>query len=128
MRILAVDDERGYLGLLGDILRGYGFDVILAEDGKQARELLDQEKVDIIISDVHMPTLDGVRFHSYVREFTDMPDIPFILISGMDDEKTRQAVVDPKLDFFFSKTAPVQEMVALIESLNPITKAKAERI
>jgi DNA-binding response OmpR family regulator len=125
MRILAVDDEKGYLSMLADMLGKYGFDVVLAEDGKQAREILDQEKVDLIISDIHMPTLDGVRFHSYVREFTDRADIPFILISGIDDQKSRQAIVDPKLDFFLRKSAPVQEMVSLIERLKRAGKAKS---
>jgi YesN/AraC family two-component response regulator len=90
---------------------------VLAEDGKQAREILEMEKVDLIISDVFMPTLDGVRFHSYVREFTDVPDIPFIFVSGYDDKHTRNLVVDSKIDFFFSKTAPVEKITSLIETL-----------
>ena len=126
MRILAVDDEKGYLTLLGDLLRGYGFDVYLAENGKQAREMLEEQKIDIIISDVHMPTLDGTRFHSYVREFTDAGEIPFIFISGIDDEKTRRSVVDPNLDFFLSKTTPVHEIVELIQRLGSKVQSKSE--
>ncbi len=125
MRILAVDDEKGYLCLLGDLLRGYGFDVLLAENGKQARELLEGEKIDMIISDIHMPTLDGVGFHSYVREFTEARESPFIFISGMDDAKTRGAVVKPGLDFFLKKTTPVDEIVSLIRSLEVSIAAKS---
>jgi DNA-binding response OmpR family regulator len=117
MKILLVDDEKGYLNVMSDLLRGYGYDVILAEDGKQARESLEVEQVDLIISDVFMPTLDGVRFHSYVRDFTDAHDVPFIFISGYDDEYTRNLVVDSKNDFFFSKTTPLETVVALIEKL-----------
>jgi CheY-like chemotaxis protein len=115
MRILLVDDEQGYLSVMGEILQESGYEVLPAGDGKQARELLEMEKVDLIISDVFMPTLDGVRFHSYVREFTDVPDIPFIFVSGYDDEHTRNLVVDSKIDFFFSKTTPVDKITALIE-------------
>src|SRR5512136_998303 len=100
MRILLVDDEQGYLNVMGDLLRDYGYEVILAHDGKQAREALEVEQVDLIISDVFMPTLDGVRFHSYVRDFTDSSDVPFIFMSGYDDEQTQNLLVDPKLDFF----------------------------
>ena len=117
MKILLVDDEKGYLNVMSDLLRGYGYDVVLAEDGKQARESLEVEQVDLIISDVFMPTLDGVRFHSYVRDFTDAHDVPFIFISGYDDEHTRNLVVDSKNDFFFSKTTPLETIVALIEKL-----------
>lgn len=117
MRILVVDDNQGFLNLMGSVLGEYGYDVVLAEDGKQARERLEEEKVDVVISDIFMPTLDGVRFHSYVRDFTDAADVPFIFVSGYDDEYTRNAVIDSSVDYFFSKTTPIEEIVALIERL-----------
>jgi CheY-like chemotaxis protein len=117
MRLLVVDDNKGFLNVMGDLLQDYGYEVFLAEDGKQARELLEEHRVDLIISDVFMPTLDGSRFHSYVREFTDFANIPFIFISGFDDEHTRKVVVDSKIDFFVSKTAPVETIIKLIEQI-----------
>jgi CheY-like chemotaxis protein len=117
MRILVVDDNEGFLNVMGDLLEDYGYEVSRAVDGKQARELLDEQSVDVIISDVFMPTLDGVKFHSYVREFTDAGNVPFIFISGYDDEYTRNVVVDSDKDFFFSKTTPVEDIVALIKQL-----------
>jgi len=117
MRILLVDDEKGFLAVMGDVLRDSGHEVIVAEDGKQARESLEEERIELIISDVFMPTLDGVRFHSYVREFTDAHDVPFIFMSGYDDEQTRNLVVDPALDFFLSKTTPIEKTLGLIERL-----------
>jgi DNA-binding response OmpR family regulator len=117
MKILLVDDEKGFLSVMGDMLRAQGYQVLLAEDGKAAREVLEVEKVDLIISDVFMPTLDGARFHSYVRDFTDCSDVPFIFMSGYDDEQTRNLVVDPKLDYFFAKTTPVDEVLRFIATL-----------
>jgi len=122
MKILLVDDEQGFLNVMGEVLRNAGYETLLAEDGKQARELLEMEKVDLIISDVFMPTLDGMRFHSYVREFTDVPDIPFIFVSGYDDEHTRNLVINSEIDFFFSKTIPVDTIIALIEKLKLTTQ------
>jgi two-component system OmpR family response regulator len=115
MRILLVDDEESFLSVMGRVLREHGYEVVLAEDGKKAREALDGEKIDLIISDVFMPTLDGVRFHSYVREFTDAKDVPFIFISGYDDEHTRGLAKDSPRDYFVSKTTPLEDIVALIE-------------
>jgi DNA-binding response OmpR family regulator len=119
MKILLVDDEQGYLNVMGDILHQHGHEVVLAEDGKQAREALDMERVDLIISDVFMPTLDGVRFHSYVREFTDSHDLPFVFVSGYDDENTRTLVKDPEKDFFFSKSTPIETIISFIDQLKP---------
>lgn len=126
MKILLVDDERGFLTVMGDVLRENGYTVILAENGKQAREALEFEHVDLIISDVFMPTLDGVRFHDYVREFTDAEDIPFIFMSGYDDEHTRNLVVDPEIDFFVSKTTPIEQVLALIETLKTARDSRSK--
>ena len=117
MKILLVDDDQGYLNVMGDILRQHGHEVLLAENGKQARESIEFDKVDLIISDVFMPTLDGARFHNYVREFTDLHDVPFIFISGYDDENTRKLVLDPTKDFFFSKTTPIDILIGFIAGL-----------
>jgi len=117
MKILLVDDNQGFLTLMGDLLSESGYEVLKAEDGKQARELLEEQGFDLIMSDVFMPTLDGVRFHSYVREFTDLSDVPFIFISGYDDEYTRNVVVDSSRDFFFNKTTSVETIIELIEKL-----------
>jgi DNA-binding response OmpR family regulator len=117
MKILLVDDEKGFLNVMGDTLRTRGHEVLPAENGKQAREVLESQRVDLIISDVFMPTLNGVRFHSYVRDFTDSSDVPFIFMSGYDDEQTQTLIVDPKLDFFFSKTTPVDQLLAFIGTL-----------
>ena len=117
MRILLVDDEHGFLDVMGDVLRNAGHTVTVASDGKAARELLEVESVDVIMSDVFMPTLDGARFHSYVREFSQNADIPFIFISGFDDQRTRALVMDPDKDFFFSKTTPVDTILKLLDSL-----------
>jgi response regulator RpfG family c-di-GMP phosphodiesterase len=125
MKILVVDDNKGFLNVMGDLLKDYGYEVFLAEDGKQARELLEEQTVDLIISDVFMPTLDGSRFHSYVREFTDASSVPFIFISGFDDEHTRKVVVDSRIDFFVSKTAPVETIVNLIEKIRGDLELKA---
>ena len=124
MRILVVDDNQGYLNVMGDLLRDYGYEVFLAGDGKQAREFLEDQTVDLIISDVFMPTLDGSRFHSYVREFTDSGNVPFIFVSGFDDAHTRKLVLDSRIDFFVSKTAPVETIVDLIERVKANLQAK----
>jgi CheY-like chemotaxis protein len=122
MKILLVDDEGGFLKTMGEMLRGIGHDVLMAENGKQALELLDQQCVDAIISDVFMPTLDGMRFHDYVRQFSSCPHVPFVYMSGYDDEGTRQLVTDPSLDFFLSKTTPADRLLALLDSFRPTQK------
>ena len=117
MRILLVDDDEGFLNTMEEVLREKGHDVITAQDGKQAREALEGEKIDLILSDVFMPTLDGVRFHSFVRAFTDARDVPFIFISGHDDEHLRDLAAESPNDYFLRKPAPIDEILALIDKV-----------
>jgi CheY-like chemotaxis protein len=117
MKVLVVDDEKNYLTLMGDLLRTRGYSVFLAADGKEAREIIDADGVDLVVSDLFMPTMDGFRFHSYVRDFAECRDVPFIFVSGIEDERTAEAVVDPDIDYFFTKTTPVETILALIERL-----------
>src|SRR5262249_32594394 len=59
-RILVVDDERSMRELLAIVLRREGYDVVLAENGHAAVDVLEREPVDLLISDIKMPDLSGV--------------------------------------------------------------------
>jgi DNA-binding response OmpR family regulator len=127
MKILVVDDDTNYLGLLSNLLRERGHEVFLAEEGKAARELLDVEQVDLIISDVVMPTLDGVWFHSYVREFSNAPEVPFVFVSGRNDEYARNLVINPRLDLSLSKMLPPEKLMKQIEGFTKGSTVKTAR-
>ncbi len=117
MRILVVDDNNAFLNLMGDLLRAHSHEVLLAEDGKKATEVLKNQAVDLIISDVFMPALDGSSFHRHVRKRTESAHVPFIFISGFDDKHTHTLVLDSKIDFFIKKTAPIDRILKLIKSV-----------
>src|SRR5256884_2918654 len=59
-RILVVDDERSMRELLAIVLRREGYEVVLAENGRAAIEVLEREAIDILVSDIKMPDLSGV--------------------------------------------------------------------
>jgi CheY-like chemotaxis protein len=117
MNILLVDDEPNYRLLAGSLMKNEGWTVITAENGQEALKKLSQTAVDIIVSDVYMPVMDGFKFHNAVRDDPAFRDIPFLFVSGYDDEFTRAAVKTPKLDGFVKKTQPFSDMKAWIEFL-----------
>src|SRR3954466_6468387 len=59
-RILVVDDERSMRELLAIVLRREGYEVLLADNGRAAIEVLEKEPVDLLISDIKMPDVSGV--------------------------------------------------------------------
>lgn len=115
MRILLVDDEMSFRTVLGDVLTDHGYEVTRAEDGGEARELADSQIFDLVISDIFMPTLNGLELHSHIRKGSHSPEVPFIFLSGFARDGSQRIAHDPRRDFFLSKTSSLEEIVACIE-------------
>jgi len=103
MNILVVDDEPQYRLLMRAFLVDHGWDVFLAEDGAQALEKISEAKMDLIISDVYMPVMDGIKLHRSVREIPGYEAVPFLFMSAYDDQHTLDAVKNPKIEGFLKK-------------------------
>jgi two-component system response regulator PilR (NtrC family) len=85
-RILVVDDERSMRELLAIVLRREGYEVLLAENGRSAIELLDREPVDLLISDIKMPDLSGVEVLRAAKKIDQ--DILGIMITAFASTET----------------------------------------
>ncbi len=81
--ILCVDDEPGILSALKRLFRARGYKVLVAESGQAGLALLEAEAVDLVISDMRMPEMDGVVFLEHVRQ--RWPDILRLLLTGYAD-------------------------------------------
>ena len=67
MRVLTVDDSRTILAMLHHTLSNAGFEVLQAEDGQKGLDVLKNESVDVVITDINMPVMDGIEFIKNVR-------------------------------------------------------------
>jgi two-component system response regulator PilR (NtrC family) len=85
-RILVVDDERSMREMLQIVLRREGYEVLLAENGRAAIELLEREPVDILISDIKMPDLSGVDVLRAAKKIDQ--DILGIMITAFASTET----------------------------------------
>jgi len=85
-RILVVDDERSMRELLAIVLRREGYEVLLAENGRSAVDLLAQEPVDLLISDIKMPDLSGVDVLRAAKKIDQ--DILGIMITAFASTET----------------------------------------
>ncbi len=84
VRILLVDDEVKVLFVLYEMLAGLGpgIEVLTAQNGREALELIGQEKVDLLITDLKMPYMNGVELTREVQAFN--PNLPIIWITAYD--------------------------------------------
>lgn len=101
-RVLAVDDEPNILSALRRTLRARGFEVITAEDGPPALEVLRRETVDAIVSDMRMPLMNGADFLREARSIA--PGAVRILLTGYSDmASTVRAVNEGEVLRYLSK-------------------------
>ena len=78
--ILAVDDDKTSLLVLGGYLKRFGYDVVMASGGMQALELLDGGEFSLVISDLRMPEMDGITLLEEIRRRGQ--NIPFIIVTA----------------------------------------------
>ncbi len=91
--ILIVDDSSSMRKVIRKVLQISGFDVgeiFEASNGKEALEVLDSNWVDLILSDIHMPVMDGYQFLEELRKKEDFNTVPVVLITTESDEMRLQ--------------------------------------
>lgn len=117
MLILIVDDDEAVVNVLRAFLQSKGYDVLSARNGSEALERVGQVKVDLIISDIYMPVMDGIKLHKALREKPETAKMPFLFMSGYDDEYTAGAVRDARYEAFWRKADSVDRLVKWVEYL-----------
>ncbi|WP_321507849.1 hybrid sensor histidine kinase/response regulator [uncultured Methanoregula sp.] len=86
-KVLIAEDSRTQAEILKSILEKHGFVPVVAENGRQALDMLDSEKPDAIISDIVMPVMDGYEFCRAVKSDERYCHIPVILLTMLVDSK-----------------------------------------
>lgn len=89
--ILIVDDASSMRGLITMTLKGNGYIVIEGSDGKDGFEKLKlTEKVDLIVTDLNMPNMDGIGFIKAVKEMSQYKFVPIIMLTTESQEEKKE--------------------------------------
>ena len=105
-RIVLVEDDVDVRQFLTRELGRY-FEVTACNDGEAALEMIRREKPDLIVSDVVMPRMDGIELLKNIRQDDNLFDIPFILLTAMDDAKRRMQGVKSGADSYLPKPVSI---------------------
>ncbi len=84
-RAMTVDDSRTMRDMVAFTLRGAGFEVTQAEDGKQALTMLASTPVDVVITDLNMPVMDGVTLIRALRADPKFRALPILMLTTESD-------------------------------------------
>jgi CheY-like chemotaxis protein len=110
--ILVVDDEVALLELLTNLMEDLGHRTFAASNGKQAMQIVASEQVDLIISDIMMPVMDGITFLRQIKENSAYSHIKFILMSAAP---LREDNIQP--DEYMPKPYNLDAMEALVAEI-----------
>ena len=114
MKILVVDDEALLVKGIRFNLQSEGYDVITGSDGRDAVQLVRDEKPDLVILDVMMPHMDGMTACGKIREFSD---VPIILLTAKTDDMDKLMGFDHGADDYITKPFNILELKARIRAL-----------
>lgn len=114
--ILVVDDSKTIRNLLAFILKSEGYKVSTAEDGLDAIEkLYNIDPVDLIVSDINMPRMDGFTFIKNLRGDDTYKDVPIIVLSTEGQEHDIQKGLSLGANLYMVKPAQPEKMVRNIK-------------
>ena len=127
--ILVVDDEPNYLVVLSEILRDEGFEVFTAESGNDGLPIVRESDIDLVISDMKMPGMDGIQFLENIKKINRQ--LPVILITAYAEvEKAVEAMRIGAFNYIakpFSNEALLASVNKAIEHYNMVREIKRLR-
>lgn len=119
-RVLVVDDSAAARTVVSVALRGAGYEVVEAGDGAQALRQLQQHHVDLVISDVDMPVMDGLSLLKALRQQAAHRLTPVLMLSSEDSpEAVRQGLADGAQAWLVKPFVPQRMLDTVLEAVQP---------
>jgi serine/threonine-protein kinase len=125
--VLVVEDEPALLNVTGRILRAAGYGVTMCSDGRSAIEQLALHPFDVIVSDIHMPGMDGITLLRRLRELS--LDVPLVLVTGAPSLDTAVQAVEYGAFKYVTKPVDPDELLAVVARAleNPASGSGVQR-
>ena len=118
IRILVADDNKLNQRVVGKMLETAGFDIVFADNGDDALEVMDSGTIAVVLMDVNMPVLNGLDATKHYRfAALDLPHLPIIGMSADATERMQQRCLEAGMDACMTKLIDAQRLLATIEQL-----------
>jgi signal transduction histidine kinase len=120
--ILIVDDSASARETLVALLEQENYELLLAEDGFQALQMLKDVQPDVILLDVMMPGLDGFEVCRRIRSTPKLAEVPIIILTALDDRDSLLQGIESGADDFLHKPVDRQELVARVRTITRLNR------
>ena len=118
-RILTIDDSKTMRDMLRFTLVDAGYDVLQAVDGQDGIDVLARERVDVVITDINMPKLDGYGVIRHMRADAGYDDTPILVLSTESDQKTKDIGRDAGATGWLVKPFDPAQLVEIVRQVAP---------
>ncbi len=120
LRILVVDDIFTNRYLLSELIKLTGNVVLLAENGQEAIEILESEKIDIVFMDIEMPVMNGIETTNHIRQNFPSPlnVIPVIALTAHNPELFFEDYAEVGFDELITKPYSVEKIKSKIQDFS----------
>ena len=115
LRILVVEDEPLNQKLVSLVLKRYGAEVVVANNGAEALKLLDQEAIDAVLMDLHMPIMNGYEATIEIRKQPQFATLPIIALTASVSEEAKQQCLATGMNDFIGKPFKVSELITKLK-------------
>ena len=112
-KVLVIEDDKNIRSFLQAILEANNYEVILTQTGAEAYSMITSQCPDVILLDLGLPDMDGMRILESVREWSAMP---IIVVSARDRERDKVEALDKGADDYITKPFGTAELVARIRA------------
>ncbi len=117
LKILAVDDDPEILLLERKILESEGYEVVTADNGRRALDLLATQRFDIVLLDIMMPETDGFQVSKLLREEQKNAKLPVVFVTAKDDSQSMQEGFRSGGTVFLSKPFTARQLLGVVRAL-----------
>lgn len=114
--ILLTEDDRDIGTLIKSALEGEGYEVIWAEDGVRAVEIVHQQQVDLILLDIMMPVFSGYWFCDVFKKNPQTKDIPVVFISALNSENDIKRGMELGASAYLTKPFKIKQLFDTVAS------------
>lgn len=101
MKILLVEDEPFMIEAMTHVLQNRGIKVIATDSAEEAKTILRQDTIGLVITDLYLPEPDGFALVNYIKETEKTKSIPVIIVTGMIEHKETLATKIPADEWVF---------------------------
>ena len=125
-KILVVEDNDRNRKLVRIILQAKGYELMEASTGEDAIRQLKNAKPDLILLDIQLPKMDGLKLTKIIRDSEETRDIPIIAITAYAMKGDRERILDAGFNEYISKPIDTRQLPVIVEKIIKESREKAK--